>query len=170
MASVVPTGVNMLFISLLAVIGGLVTLLFVDNGPFALAVAPFDWRQVIEVFKNRGVRLASFGYWYMWELYAMWIWAPVMIRASLGQGSQPALAEVASFLVIACGAIGCVVAGLIADRVGRTIVTSVAMAISGSCCLNRVSFWRQSCLDLDSRGYLGSNSGCGLGTILDLCY
>jgi MFS family permease len=128
--------INMLFISLLAVIGGLVTLLFVDNGPFALAVAPFDWRQVIEVFKNRGVRLASFGYFgHMWELYAMWIWAPVMIRASLGPGSHPALAEVASFLVIGCGAIGCVVAGLVADRVGRTIVTSVAMAISGSCCL-----------------------------------
>jgi MFS family permease len=127
---------NMLFISLMAVVGGLVTLLFVDNGPFALAIAPFDWRQVIEVFKNRGVRLASFGYFgHMWELYAMWVWAPVMIRASVGQGNQPALAEVASFLVIGCGAIGCVVAGLIADRVGRTIVTSVAMAISGSCCL-----------------------------------
>ena len=127
---------NMLFISLLAVIGGLIMLWFVENGPFALAIAPFDWRQVIEVFKNRGVRLASFGYFgHMWELYAMWIWAPVMIRASLGQGSQPALAEIASFLVIGCGAIGCVVAGLIADRVGRTTVTSVAMAISGSCCL-----------------------------------
>jgi len=127
---------NMLVISLLAVGGGLVTFLFVENGPFGLALAPFDWRQVIEVFKNRGVRLASFGYFgHMWELYAMWIWAPVMIRASLGQGSQPALAEVASFLVIGCGAIGCVVAGLVADRVGRTIVTSVAMGISGSCCL-----------------------------------
>ena len=80
---------------------------FVENGPFAFAMAPFDWRQVIEVFKNRGVRLASFGYFgHMWELYAMWIWAPVMIRASLGQGNQPALAEVASFLVIGCGAIG----------------------------------------------------------------
>jgi MFS family permease len=42
---------------------------------------------------------------------------------------------VGSFLVIGAGAIGCVVAGLIADRVGRTIVTSWAMAISGSCCL-----------------------------------
>ena len=127
---------NMIFISLLAVIGGLVMLWFVENGPFALAIAPFDWRQVIEVFKNRGVRLASFGYFgHMWELYAMWIWLPVMIRASLGQGNQPALAEVASFLVIGCGAIGCVVAGWVADRVGRTVVTSVAMAISGSCCL-----------------------------------
>ena len=37
--------------------------------------------------------------------------------------------------MIGCGALGCVAAGLIADRVGRTIVTSWAMAISGSCCL-----------------------------------
>ena len=44
-------------------------------------------------------------------------------------------AEISSFLVIGCGAIGCVVAGLVADRIGRTTVTSWAMAISGSCCL-----------------------------------
>src|SRR5204863_4390576 len=72
----------------------------------------------------------------MWELYAMWTWIPFMIRASLSlHKSNAALAEMASFVVIGCGAVGCVVAGLIADRVGRTIVTSVAMAISGSCCL-----------------------------------
>jgi MFS family permease len=127
---------NMIFISLMAVLGGVVTLLFVDSGPYALPVARFDARQVLEVFKNRGVRLANFGYFgHMWELYAMWIWLPVMIRASIGQGSHSVLAEVASFLVIGCGAVGCVVAGLIADRIGRTLVTSVAMGISGSCCL-----------------------------------
>jgi MFS family permease len=49
--------------------------------------------------------------------------------------SDPAIAEVSSFLVIGCGALGCAIAGLIADRIGRTIVTSGAMAISGSCCL-----------------------------------
>jgi MFS family permease len=129
--------INIFFISLLAVIGGLIVLLFVSEGPHALPTAKFDWKQAFAVFSNRGVRLASFGYFgHMWELYAMWLWIPVMIRASL-QISQtsPRTAEIASFLVIGCGAIGCVVAGLVADRIGRTIVTSVAMAISGSCCL-----------------------------------
>ena len=128
---------NVLFVSLLAIIGALIVLLFVRDGPLALAAAQFDWRQVGRVFGNRGVRLANFGYFgHMWELYAMWTWVPFMIRASLSaRKSDPSLAEVASFLVIGCGAAGCVIAGLIADRIGRTIVTSAAMAISGTCCL-----------------------------------
>jgi MFS family permease len=128
---------NVLFVSLLAVIGSIIVLLFVGDGPLALPAARFDWKQLGRVFHNRSVRLANFGYFgHMWELYAMWTWIPFMIRASLAsRKSDPALAEVSSFLVIGCGALGCVVAGLIADRVGRTVVTSVAMAISGACCV-----------------------------------
>jgi len=128
---------NILAISLLAVAGGLLVLLFVDDGPYSLPSARFDWKQALLVFRNRGVRLASLGYFgHMWELYAMWVWIPVMIRASLAiSKASPATAEIASFLVIGCGAVGCVGAGLLADRIGRTIVTSLAMFVSGSCCL-----------------------------------
>lgn len=128
---------NLLFISALAVVGGLLVHLFVSDGPYALPAARFDIGQVARVFSNRGVRLANFGYFgHMWELYAMWTWSPVMIRASLAQwGSAPALAEAASFLVIGAGALGCVAGGLLGDRAGRTLTTSWAMAISGACSL-----------------------------------
>ncbi|HYH05487.1 MAG TPA: MFS transporter [Thermoanaerobaculia bacterium] len=129
--------VNAGLASLFAVLGALVVYRFVTDGPYALPNQPFDPTQITRVFANRGVRLANFGYFgHMWELYAMWTWAPVMIRASVhASGDSPRFAEAASFAVIGAGAVGCVIAGLIADRIGRPIVASAAMAGSGACCI-----------------------------------
>lgn len=129
--------VNAGFTSILAVAAAIVVLHFVEDGPYSLPNQPFDLTQITRVFSNRGVRLANFGYFgHMWELYAMWTWAPVMIRASIAaSGDSPRFAEAASFAVIGAGAAGCVVAGRIADRIGRPIVASAAMAVSGACCL-----------------------------------
>ncbi len=129
--------VNAGFASIGAVLASLIVMRFVGEGPYALPTQKFDPSQITRVFANRGVRLANFGYFgHMWELYAMWAWAPVMIRASVqASGDSPRFAEAASFMVIGAGAIGCVIAGLVADRIGRPIVASAAMAASGACCI-----------------------------------
>jgi MFS family permease len=129
--------VNVLIASILAAFSAVLVLALVREGPYALPNQPFDITQAGRVFANRGVRLANFGYFgHMWELYAMWTWAPVMIRASLAvSGDRPVYAEIASFVMIGAGAIGCVIAGRIADRVGRPLVAGTAMAISGACCI-----------------------------------
>jgi MFS family permease len=128
---------NVGFASVIASLGALIVALFVREGPYALPNQPFDFSQMTQVVRNRGVRLANFGYFgHMWELYAMWTWVPVMMRASVAKsGDTPLLAEIGSFLVIGSGAIGCVAAGRLADRIGRTVVASTAMAISGTCCI-----------------------------------
>jgi MFS family permease len=129
---------HVLAVSAMAAAGGALVLLFVGEGPFATPTAPFDAGQIVKVFRNRGVRLADFGYFgHMWELYAMWTWIPFFLRASLAaRGEPPRLAETASFVVIGSGFVGCIAAGLLADRLGRTAVTSAAMAVSGLCCLS----------------------------------
>ena len=84
---------------------------------------------------ERSVQLANLGYLgHMWELYAMWTWVPAFIAASLALSSDvsPDGASGVAFLVVAAGGIGCVGAGALADRLGRTTLTIAAMALSGS--------------------------------------
>jgi MFS family permease len=111
--------------------------LVVRDGPFQSPAAPFDPHALSRVVRDRGVMLATGGYLgHMWELYAMWssigaFWTYVITE----RGAAPAAAPLLAFATIAAGTIGCVLAGVAADRVGRPIVTIIAMAVSGTCAL-----------------------------------
>jgi MFS family permease len=67
----------------------------------------------------------------------MWTWVPLFLAASFAAAgtSDPAVASLAAFAVVGSGGAGCIGAGLVADRFGRTTVTIVAMAASGSCAI-----------------------------------
>ncbi len=124
--------------SALTLAGGLVAFAGVPEGPFPFPRGVLDPRQAGLVFRNRGVRLASLGYFgHMWELYAMWAWFLVFYTAVLEErgGTAGAPAAYATFAVIASGGLGCWVGGILGDRWGRTRATAAMMAASGACAL-----------------------------------
>ncbi|MGH2700053.1 MAG: MFS transporter [Actinomycetota bacterium] len=120
--------------SVLTIAGGIIGGL-VREGPYPFPRAVFNPRQAGQVLSNRGVRLASLGYFgHMWELYAMWAWFLVFFSEVVGGAGSSATAY-ATFSVIGIGGVGCVVGGVLGDGWGRARTTSLMMALSGACSL-----------------------------------
>ena len=141
--------------SLQAVAGALIVALAVRQGPYAMPQSRLDLSQILEIVRNRRVRLANLGYLgHMWELYAMWGWIAVIFAASAGWSRMKY--ESGAALAIAIGAIGCIWAGAASDRlqdsaesvrVGqRARVTMIAMAVSAACCVLGALVFREPAL------------------------
>ncbi len=122
--------------SILALFGCCIVIVAVKEGPNVFPAAKFNMRMALENFRTRSLRLTCFGYFgHMWELYAMWTWIGGFLAASLQNSGSRLNPSLATFAVIAVGAMGCYIGGLASDRWGRTIVTTISLLISGACAL-----------------------------------
>lgn len=123
--------------SLFAFLGGLLILLFVPNGPFRKAKGKFNFNAVFRVFSNKKLRSAAFGYFgHMWELYTFWAFVPIILAAykfSFPTGDFDV--SFWSFLIIGIGGISCVLGGYISEVLGVKKTATIALLLSGICCL-----------------------------------
>jgi MFS family permease len=120
-----------------ALLGSLIALLFVREGPYRSPSPRLSLTHVRDILRAKDVMLANLGYLgHMWELFAMWSWMSAFLLASFRiSGVAETWASVTTFAVIGAGGLGSLLAGVLADRVGRTTITIVSLAISGACAL-----------------------------------
>nr|WP_321224984.1 MFS transporter [uncultured Psychroserpens sp.] len=124
--------------SIIAVLGGLLIFLFVPDGPNRIAAKKLNPTAFLSIFKNRKFRAASFGYFgHMWELYTFWAFVPIILKNySIWHQNIEFNIPVLSFTIIAIGALGCIIAGYVAEKIGTKITAFTALLLSCICCLS----------------------------------
>ena len=124
------------YTSLFAIIGGLLMLLAVGDGPYRKRSGKFQWNSIPLIFKSSKWRKSATGYFgHMIELYSFWGFVPLLFALYNTLRQASINIPLFSFLVIASGALGCVLGGYLSLKEGSAKVAFVALLISGCCCL-----------------------------------
>ena len=132
-----PWRIVLIFTSSIAVIGGLLILLFVPDGPHRKQSQKPDVMAIFKVFKDKKFRSAAFGYFgHMWEVYAFWAFVPIILVTyiNLHPGTELNI-PIWSFFIIGLGGPACVIGGYISQSFGTKKTAALALTLSGLSCL-----------------------------------
>jgi len=122
--------------SLLALIGSVLILLFIKEGPHLVKGAKFKFSNIKELFSKKSIRYANYAYFgHMWELYAFWVWIPAFLK-EVHFRTNPRIDvnfyfSLGTFLIFLSGALGNIVGGKVADKIGRSKFNILMSVISG---------------------------------------
>ena len=122
--------------SSLALLGGILIIFLVPNGPFRKQSQHLDLSAFFKIFKNSGFKAAAFGYFgHMWELYTFWAFVPLMLKAYASIHQITLNIALLSFSIIAIGGVACIAGGYLSQKFGVKKTATLALSLSGICCL-----------------------------------
>ncbi|MEO6165879.1 MAG: MFS transporter [Chitinophagales bacterium] len=123
--------------SILSVVGGLIIVLLVPDGPYRKPAQKLHFRAFINGFKQQNFRMVSLGYFgHMWELYTFWAFVPRMLATYNSRYPSINLnVSILSFLIIAAGGFACVFSGLLSQYFGAKKIATLSLFLSCLCCL-----------------------------------
>lgn len=127
----------MLCTSAIAVLGGLLMIILVPDGPYRKPQQTMQLSAFFKVFKAPEFRSAAFGYFgHMWELYTFWAFVPLMFKAFNNAHETAELnIPILSFLTIGVGGVACVVSGFLSQQIGTKKTAFIILLLSGMCCI-----------------------------------
>lgn len=125
----------LMLVSGFAVLGGVLIVTLVPEGPFRKKSTRFQPGAIIKVFKENNFRAAAFGYFgHMWELYTFWAFVPLLLQWHQENKFISYNTSGWSFAIIAMGGLSCVAGGYLAQNWGSGRVAFYSLLVSGICC------------------------------------
>ncbi|UKT63184.1 MFS transporter [Pedobacter mucosus] len=121
----------------LSLIGGLLMLILVPNGPLRKVGQKLKSGSFLSGFKSPSFRSVTFGYFgHMWELYTFWAFLPIILLAHNKIHPNAEInTSLITFLIIASGGLSCMIGGLLSEKFGAKKIATIALFSSGLCCL-----------------------------------